>query len=229
MARSTPRICARQRRRITSFFRARDEALVPQFTFHGFRYMEITGLKSALRAQVRHSAGVPHGCAVHGEADDGQRDDQQAVEQYSLGAAVEFCRRAHGLPAARRAAGMDGGCAGVLAGGDLQHGPGGFFAQVCGGYARDAGRHAVLRHLSPRGRHSKSPGVAAAWSDAGVIIPWTSWLQTGDTSVIDENWPAMRKYLDAIDARESRWNLGQRFGDSLRRLAFARRTNASRI
>jgi hypothetical protein len=21
-----------------------------------------------------------------------------------------------------------------------------------------------------------------------VIIPWTSWLQTGDTSVIEQNW-----------------------------------------
>ena len=59
-----------------------------------------------------------------------------------------------------------------------------------------------------------APGTArphwvrrAAWSDAGVIIPWTSWMQTGDTSVIDENWQAMRKYVDAIDARESRWDL----------------------
>jgi alpha-L-rhamnosidase len=48
-----------------------------------------------------------------------------------------------------------------------------------------------------------APGVAAAWSDAGVIIPWTSWLQTGDTSVIDQNWQAMRRYVDAIDARNT--------------------------
>jgi len=34
----------------------------------------------------------------------------------------------------------------------------------------------------------------------GVIIPWTSWLQTGDTSVIEQNWAAMEKYLGAIVA-----------------------------
>ena len=64
-----------------------------------------------------------------------------------------------------------------------------------------------------------SPGVAAAWSDAGVIIPWTSWLQTGDTSVIDENWQAMRKYVDAIDAQnpDGIWHndSGIPFGDWL--------------
>ena len=64
-----------------------------------------------------------------------------------------------------------------------------------------------------------SPGVAAAWSDAGVIIPWTSWLQTGDTSVIDENWAAMRKYVDAIDAQnpDGIWHndSGIPFGDWL--------------
>ncbi len=43
-------------------------------------------------------------------------------------------------------------------------------------------------------------GYAPGWSDAGVIIPWTSWLQTGDKSIIEENWAAMEKYLDAIAA-----------------------------
>jgi alpha-L-rhamnosidase len=45
-----------------------------------------------------------------------------------------------------------------------------------------------------------SSGKGPGWSDAGVIIPWTSWLQTGDKSIIEENWAAMEKYLDAIAA-----------------------------
>lgn len=50
------------------------------------------------------------------------------------------------------------------------------------------------------GTATKSSSSGAGWSDAGVIIPWTSWLQSGDTSVIEQNWAAMEKYLDAIDA-----------------------------
>ncbi len=43
-----------------------------------------------------------------------------------------------------------------------------------------------------------NPGYGAGWSDAGVIIPWTAWIQSGDTRIIDENWTGMEKYLDAI-------------------------------
>ena len=62
-------------------------------------------------------------------------------------------------------------------------------------------------------------GFAAGWSDAGVIIPWTSWLQTGDTSVIEQNWAAMEKYLNAIEANnpDGLWghDSGIPFGDWL--------------
>jgi alpha-L-rhamnosidase len=47
-----------------------------------------------------------------------------------------------------------------------------------------------------RGTREKGAG----WSDAGVVIPWTSWMQTGDKSIIEENWAAMEMYLDAIAA-----------------------------
>ena len=76
------------------------EELVPHFTFHGFRYIEITGLKSAPEPECGVGAGAAYGFPVHGEADDWQRDGEQAVEQHSLGAAIEFCGAANGLSAA---------------------------------------------------------------------------------------------------------------------------------
>jgi alpha-L-rhamnosidase len=69
------------------------------------------------------------------------------------------------------------------------------------------------------GTAQPNSGFAAGWSDAGVIIPWTSWLQTGDTSVIEQNWAAMEKYLDAIAAAnpDGLWKheAGIPFGDWL--------------
>jgi len=69
------------------------------------------------------------------------------------------------------------------------------------------------------GTVAPNTGFAAGWSDAGIIIPWTSWLQTGDTSIIDQNWAAMQKYLSAIEANnpEDLWlhNSGIQFGDWL--------------
>ncbi len=62
-------------------------------------------------------------------------------------------------------------------------------------------------------------GSGAGWSDAGVIIPWTSWLQTGNVSVIDQNWEAMEMYLNAIETAnpDGLWkhDAGTPFGDWL--------------
>ena len=69
------------------------------------------------------------------------------------------------------------------------------------------------------GTVASASGSGAGWSDAGVIIPWTSWLQTGDTSMIEQNWDAMQKYLNAIEAAnpDGLWknDSGTPFGDWL--------------
>src|SRR5215467_10915302 len=45
-----------------------------------------------------------------------------------------------------------------------------------------------------------SPGYDTGRRDAGVVIPWTSWLQNGDNAAVEENWAGMEKYLAAIEA-----------------------------
>jgi alpha-L-rhamnosidase len=69
------------------------------------------------------------------------------------------------------------------------------------------------------GTISPNPGFGAGWSDAGVIIPWTSWNQTGDKSIIKQNWRGMEKYLSAIESANPDYlwkkNYGIPFGDWL--------------
>jgi len=64
-----------------------------------------------------------------------------------------------------------------------------------------------------------NPGYGTGWSDAGVIVPWTGWLQYGDKRSIEQNWEGMEKYLAAIqsDNPDFLWkkNYGIPFGDWL--------------
>ncbi len=39
---------------------------------------------------------------------------------------------------------------------------------------------------------------APGWADAGVIIPWTTWRQYDDTAIVSQNWAAMSRYLQFI-------------------------------
>ncbi len=60
---------------------------------------------------------------------------------------------------------------------------------------------------------------APGWGDAGVIVPWTAWLQYGDRSAIERNWPAMEGWMKFIqDANPDfirKNKLGPNFADWL--------------
>lgn len=43
---------------------------------------------------------------------------------------------------------------------------------------------------------------AAGWSDALVILPWVLYLQTGDKSILEENWDILEKYMDYLHNNE---------------------------
>ncbi|GAA4006169.1 hypothetical protein GCM10022211_18390 [Sphingomonas humi] len=45
--------------------------------------------------------------------------------------------------------------------------------------------------------------VTAGWSEAGIILPWQLWQRYGDTAVIEENWAAMEAWMTFV-ARATR-------------------------
>jgi alpha-L-rhamnosidase len=63
-----------------------------------------------------------------------------------------------------------------------------------------------------------NPG-APGWGDAGIFIPYAAWLQYGDASLVERSWPAMRRWMDFILANNPdylrRNALGNNFGDWL--------------
>ncbi|MDR3772336.1 MAG: family 78 glycoside hydrolase catalytic domain [Terracidiphilus sp.] len=195
-----------------------EEELTPQFTFHGFRYLELTGLKkapdkSAVTGLVFHTdapftAKLETGSAMINQLWSnilwGQRsnfvgiptDCPQRDERLGwMGDAEVFWRTA--------AYNMN------LAA----------FSRKFGGDMRATQSGSPYFGIYSPGTVTPNAGFAAGWSDAGVIIPWTSWVQTGDVSVIDENWAAMETYLDAIaaDNPDGLWvhESGIPFGDWL--------------
>ena len=62
------------------------------------------------------------------------------------------------------------------------------------------------------------PG-APGWGDAGIFIPYAAWLQYGDVSVVEHSWPAMERWMDFIASNNPdfvrRKALGNNYGDWL--------------
>ena len=194
------------------------EEFVPQFTFHGFRYVEMTGVSEkpaldAVSALVLHTAApftakLETGSAMVNKlwsnilwgqrsnfvgvpTDCPQRDERLG---WMADAQVFWRTASYNMDLAAFTRKYAGDMRGTQAGTPFY----GVFAP---------------------GTEQETSGSGAGWSDAGVIIPWTEWLQTGDTRVIEQNWAAMEKYLDAIDAAnpDGLWSrkAGTAFGDWL--------------
>jgi alpha-L-rhamnosidase len=168
------------------------EVFEPRFTFHGFRYVEVSGLAElapeAVTGCVVHSDTPPSGtfeCSdplveqlwhniVWGQrgnflsvpTDCPQRDERLGW----LADAQVF------LPTA--ALNMDVAAFMTKWGDDLLD------AQLpSGAYPDVAPRLVVEREGAP------------AWADAGVIVPWTLWQRYGDLRIVARNWDAMERFM----------------------------------
>ena len=77
--------------------------------------------------------------------------------------------------------------------------------------------------VSPPGQYGSwsNEYMRFGWSDAGIIVPWTIWKQFGDTTIIEEHWQSMKRYMDHVNATKydhdalSRENGNYQWGDWL--------------
>jgi alpha-L-rhamnosidase len=60
---------------------------------------------------------------------------------------------------------------------------------------------------------------APGWADAGILVPYAAWLQYGDKTLLETSWPNMQRYMDFILTTNPdhlrRNKLGANYGDWL--------------
>ena len=56
--------------------------------------------------------------------------------------------------------------------------------------------------VAPTAQYGAGPRdmMRVGWADAGIIVPWTVWKQFGDISIIHENWEAMDRFMQHVNA-----------------------------
>ena len=54
--------------------------------------------------------------------------------------------------------------------------------------------------VAPIGQYGDAGMMRLGWADAGIIVPWTVWKQYADRTIIDQNWQAMDRYMQHINA-----------------------------
>jgi alpha-L-rhamnosidase len=174
-----------------------EEIFIPHFTYHGFRYVEVTGYpgKPASDAVVgivfhtsapftlQFDSGSPTVNKLWSNILWGQRgnflsiptDCPQRDERLGwMGDAQVFWRTA--------SYNMDLAAFSEKFASDMR------IAQSSKGNFSD---------ITPRVGTVVGDG-SPGWADAGVIIPYTAWRQFGDTRIVEQSWDAMDRYLSLL-------------------------------
>ncbi len=173
------------------------ETYQPHFTYHGFRYVEVTGYpgtpsKNAITGVVFHT-DVPRTIQFNSANSDVNRLDKNILwgQRGNFESVPTDCpqrdERLGWMGDANvfwRTASYDA---------NLQAFTHKFTTDI-----RDAQSAAgVYADVSPRmtGVGEGAPG----WADAGVILPWTGYIQYRDKRVLSENWDAMQLYMQHLE------------------------------
>jgi alpha-L-rhamnosidase len=194
------------------------EEFTPQFTFHGFRYVEVTGLptapaKDAVSALVFHTDA-----AFTAKLHTGSEMINQLWSNILWGQRSNFVGVPTDCPQRDERLGWTADAQVFWRAASYNMDLAAFSRKYTGDLRGTQDGTPYFGIYAP-GTAQPASGSGAGWSDAGVVIPWTSWLQTGDTSMIEQNWAAMEKYLNAIEAAnpDGLWKneSGTPFGDWL--------------
>jgi alpha-L-rhamnosidase len=175
------------------------EEFEPTFTFHGFRYVEVSGLKTEPR--LEDIKAIP----FHTDAPFTATLKTSSVMLNKLWSNILWGQRSNfvGVPTdcpqrdERLGWSADAQVFWRTATYNMDLTT---FSRKFGTDLRGTQVGTDMYGIFAPGTNTPNPGYGTGWSDAGVVIPWTSWIQTGDKQVVEENWAGMEKYLAAIQA-----------------------------
>jgi alpha-L-rhamnosidase len=207
------------------------EIFAPHFTFHGFRYVEVTGYP-----------GTPTLGAIQGDVVSSVSGDPAARlatssglvnQMWSIGIWGQrgnFLSIPTDCPQRDERLGWMGDAGVFWRTGSYNFDIAAFSQKFIQDIADAQTGEGAFTNVSPNSLPSSvyvSVGTpqsedrigAPGWGDAGVIVPWTIWVQYGDRAVIEQNWDAMQRWMDFIQGRNPDFlrknSLGPNYADWL--------------
>jgi alpha-L-rhamnosidase len=201
-----------------TFAHGGDAVYQPSFTFHGFRYMELTGVTQPPSLEAAQAVVLRTNLPVTAQLTTGSPMVNQLWSNILWGQRSNFVGTPTDCPQRDERLGWAGDAQVFWRTASYNMDVTTFsrkYAADLRGTQNSSGMYGIY---AP-GVSRQNPGYAPGWSDAGVIVPWTSWLQNGDPVIVRQNWHAMQSYLAAILAANPDYlwikNQGIGFGDWL--------------
>ncbi len=193
------------------------ETWEPRFTFHGFRYVEISGWPGTpaaedIRAVVCHSDLERTGWF---ECSDPVLNRFHENTVWSMRG--NFLDVPTDCPQRDERLGWTGDIELFSPTACFLYDSAGFLASWLADLAADQGADGAVPFVVPN-ILMEPPVAAAGWGDAAVVVPWTLYQRYGDTGLLATQYDSMRAWVDHLARLSSDallWDRGFQFGDWL--------------
>lgn len=191
-----------RRARATDFYTLRGdpqgESWQPRFTYHGFQYVEVTGLAEAPGLEAVTGLVLHNDTPLAGEFACSDDVMTRFWKNTQWTQRANFIEMPTDCPQRDERLGWMGDA-------QIYAGTACFNADVAAFFTkwlddvdeaqRDFGPYP---DYCPYPMAHGAPGQTwgTAWTDAGIICPWTMWMAYGDTRVIERHWASMTRFMD---------------------------------
>lgn len=178
---------------------AAEETFTPHFTFHGFRYVEVTGYPgnpttASITGEVLSSVSGEPTARLFTSSDLVNRMWSIGI----WGQRGNFLSVPTDCPQRDERLGWMGDAGVFWRTGSYNFDIEAFSHKWMDDVVDAQTGQGAFTNVSPDVLRPFGSEGGPGWGDAGVILPWTTWLQYGDKSIIEENWPAMVRWMDFI-------------------------------
>jgi alpha-L-rhamnosidase len=178
------------------------ETWQPRFTFHGFRYVELTGLPQAPANRRSHGNCGGNRYSAHGRIRVLNPDINQLQSNIQWGMRGNYLSVPTDCPQRDERMGWMGDAEVFIRTGAYNGDVAAFFTKwlvdVDDAQKPDGEFTDVSPSPSGGGRRGRP-----AWGDAGVICPWTIYLMYGDKRILEQHLPAMKRWVDWCQAHST--------------------------
>ncbi|NYF78040.1 alpha-L-rhamnosidase [Granulicella arctica] len=198
-----------------------EETWTPAFTFHGFRYIQVSGFPgkptpAAIEGIVLNS--LPAQPSIRLETSSDLLNHMNTLGLW--GQRGNFLSIPTDCPQRDERMGWMGDAGVFWRTGSYNFDIDSFSHKFMQDVVDAQGSNGAFSDISPNllDPTDQLPG-APGWGDAGVLVPYSTWLQYGDRALVERNWPAMQAWLAFILRTNPNYlrqhELGNNFADWL--------------
>lgn len=196
------------------------EVFEPQFTYHGFRYVEVTGLPRKPRPDQLKAIVVASDTGRAGHFRCSNPMLNQLAENIFWTLRGNLISVPTDCPQRDERMGWAGDMQVFAQTAIFNMDMGAFFTKwvrdIRDAQASDGRFADIIPHpYDKESRFTNAPG----WADVGVILPWRQYVNYGDTRILEDHYDAMRRFIGHVRAENPdlvwRNSVGNHYGDWL--------------